>query len=236
MDYSYLDSLAELGVGGAHPGGLKLTRKLLQREAIHQQTVMLDAGCGTGQTSAYIKEYYGCDVTGIDHHQLMVHKAKQRFFELGLDVNVKQGNTEKLPFKDASFDLILSESVIAFTDASATLSEFKRVLKPHGVLLAIELIGEEPFSENDANDICEFYQLPALLTKDQWYEVLYKSGFTKITTEKAEHEFDPQDVENAPDFSLSENIDPTSFDILHEHEYVMKQYKDVLQFLVFRCQ
>jgi len=236
MDYSYLDSLAELGVGGAHPGGLKLTKKLLQRETIHQQTVMLDAGCGTGQTSAYVKEHYGCDVTAIDQHKLMVHKAKQRFFELGLEVNVKQGNTEELPFRNASFDLILSESVIAFTDASATLSEFKRVLKPNGVLLAIELVGEKPFSQNDANDICEFYQLPELLTEDQWYDVLSKSGFTKITTEKAEYEFDPQDVANAPDFSLSETIDPVSFDILHEHEYVMKQYKDVLQFLVFRCQ
>lgn len=51
-----------------------------------------------------------------------------------------------------------------------------------------------------------------------------------------EPKFDPHDPEYAPDFSLSENVAPAYFEILQEHEYVMKQYQDVLKFRIFRCE
>lgn len=55
MKPSYQDALAYYGVNGAHPGGLSLTKYLLQQERITSTTQLLDAGCGTGQTSAFIK-------------------------------------------------------------------------------------------------------------------------------------------------------------------------------------
>lgn len=55
MKPTYQDALAYFGVSGAHPGGLTLTKFLLEQEKITSHTTLLDGGCGTGQTSAYIK-------------------------------------------------------------------------------------------------------------------------------------------------------------------------------------
>ncbi|MCR1834683.1 hypothetical protein NSA56_09745 [Oceanobacillus caeni] len=48
MNNRYLDCLALFGVGGAHPGGLPLTKRILSKEEIDEKQSILDAGCGTG--------------------------------------------------------------------------------------------------------------------------------------------------------------------------------------------
>ncbi|WP_256241661.1 class I SAM-dependent methyltransferase [Bacillus sp. V3B] len=84
MEYTYLDCLALLRVGGAHPGGLQLTKHILSREKIDETTKILDVGCGTGQTSAYIAEQYRCYVTSLDCNKIMLDKANQRFQSFGV--------------------------------------------------------------------------------------------------------------------------------------------------------
>ena len=41
--YTYMDLLSILGIGGAHPGGIKATDIMLGGEPIGHQTVILDA-------------------------------------------------------------------------------------------------------------------------------------------------------------------------------------------------
>ncbi|MEW9502677.1 class I SAM-dependent methyltransferase [Jeotgalibacillus marinus] len=235
MDYTYLDCLALFGVGGAHPGGLQLTRNLLSSEKIDETTSVLDVGCGTGQTSSYIAEQYKCKVTALDCNKLMLDKAKQRFSSLHLPIEVKQGSSEDLPFDEASFDMILSESVISFTDVSLTIPEMKRVLKPKGVLLAIEMVLEKSISEEESEKISNFYGFSQLRTESEWYNYFQKAGFKQISAKKSNLPFDKNDVQNAPDFSLSEKIDDEFYDIFAEHEHLTKVYKDALGFRVFRC-
>ena len=74
----YLDFLSKFGIGGAHPGGLNLTKKLFKEEDINSTSEILDVGCGTGQTAAYLAYRYGAKVTGIDVNPIMVVKAKRR--------------------------------------------------------------------------------------------------------------------------------------------------------------
>src|SRR5690625_7715526 len=95
-EYNYHDFLALMGVGGAHPGGLSFTKHLLKNVQIDQNSSVLDAGCGTGQTAAYIAETYGCHVTAIDRHPVMIEKAKQRFEANNIKVDLIQGNIEQI--------------------------------------------------------------------------------------------------------------------------------------------
>jgi ubiquinone/menaquinone biosynthesis C-methylase UbiE len=176
--------LASFGVGGAHPGGLQLTKSILSREYIVQEKSILDVGCGTGQTSAYIAEKYRCSVTSLDSNNTMLEKAKQRFSSLNLSINVMYGSVENLPFSDGLFDFILSESVTSFTNVSLTIQEFKRVLKPNGVLLAIEMVLEDSFSEEELKTIIDFYGVSQLLTESEWYNLFQKTGFKQISVEK----------------------------------------------------
>jgi ubiquinone/menaquinone biosynthesis C-methylase UbiE len=235
LNYTYLDCLAVFGVGGAHPGGLQLTKELLSREKIDETKSILDAGCGTGQTSAYIAEQYRCNVTSLDCNKMMLDKAKQRFLSLHLPIKVKLGSTESLPFNEGLFDMVLSESVISFTDVSLTIPEFKRVLKPNGVLLAIEMVLEQPLSEEELKPIVNFYGVSQLLTEKEWHNLFERARFKQISVEKFKLQIDENDVQNATDFALSENIDDKFSEIFEKHMHFTTVYKDILGFRLFRC-
>ncbi|MFS0820585.1 class I SAM-dependent methyltransferase [Bacillus sp. 1P02SD] len=236
MNYTYLDSLATYGVGGAHPGGLQLTKQLLERETINRKSAILDVGCGTGQTAAFIFMQYKCNITAVDINKVMVNKAKQRFQSLSLPINVVKGRTEKLPFENGIFDFILSESVTAFTNIPTSLTEYKRVLKPNGVLLAIEMTVEpHSFTEKEKKFICDFYGVSDLLTEADWRHYFQKSGFRNVTVEKHSHHFVPEDIMYANDFMLSKQINEKHHEIIAQHQEIVSKYKDKLNFRVYRC-
>lgn len=235
MHYSYFDCLVALGVGGAHPGGLKLTKSILAREDIDPDKSILDVGCGTGQTAAYLAEKYRCSVTCLDNNQTMLEKAKRRFSALGLAINVIYGSAENLPFRDQLFDFILSESVLLFTEVSLSIPELRRVLKPNGVLLAIEMVLEDFLAEQELKPIVDFYGIPRLFTVSEWHDLFRKAGFKQISVEKFTPQFDQADPDSAPDFSLSETIDNKIPAILAQHEHIITTYKNKLGFCIFRC-
>lgn len=74
----YLTFLAQFGIGGAHPGGINLSKALFSTENITPGADILDVGCGTGQTAAYLATAYQASVTGIDIHPVMIKKAQKR--------------------------------------------------------------------------------------------------------------------------------------------------------------
>ncbi|MEC5424570.1 class I SAM-dependent methyltransferase [Virgibacillus sp. C22-A2] len=235
MKYSYLECLAQLGVGGAHPGGLQLTKEMLEEELIDESMSILDVGCGTGQTSAYIAKTYSSYVTSLDNNEVMVDKAKKRFTSAGLPIEVIKGNAEKLPFNDNHFDMVLSESVVSFTNASLTLQEIKRVLKPGGIMLAVEMVLNTSLAKEEIDSLNNFYGFTQLLTEPEWDTCFQKAGFKEISIKKYTKQIDVDDLQNAPDFSLSEDIDEMYFELLEKHEYLTKANKDILGFRVFRC-
>lgn len=236
MESAYLNCLAFFGVGGAHPGGMQLTKSILSREKIVGTTKILDVGCGTGQTAAYISKKYGCHVTAFDCHTVMIEKAKKRFRSLQLPVVTCYGIAENLPFEDGSFDMILSESVTAFTDVSQSIPEFKRVLKPNGILLAIEMTLENSVTEAELAQILHCYGVKQLLNEAGWRAHFQKAGFKQVLSENFKLHPDAQNMCHALDFSLSKNIDPSYFHILHQHQCLSMMYKDILGCRIFRCQ
>jgi len=231
----YLESLAFIGVGGAHPGGLQLTKSILEKENPNSDLSILDAGCGTGQTAAYIAENFSCQVLALDNNKLMLDKARKRFLTLGLPIETMLGTTESLPFSKTTFDIVFSESVIAFTHISKTVSEFKRILKPQGTLYAIEMVlDDHQTSEHDIRKIKEFYGIN-LLTEFEWIQAFQNGGFEKINVEKYNYNNDSQNFYNAPDFEISDDIGDKYFDILSEHINLTKQYNNILGFRIFTC-
>lgn len=137
MNHTYTDLLALFGIGGAHPGGIELTKSILLEEGISGKR-LLEVGCGTGQSSTFIKSL-GIDITPIDSHPLMVQKANKRFAKENIELSARKMNIEKCDFEDCSFDFILSESVLSFTNTTKTLPELLRILKGDGMLVAVEM-------------------------------------------------------------------------------------------------
>ena len=176
----YFDFLAKFGVGGAHPGGIPLTKNILSGENITNKTQILDAGCGTGQTAAYLYQQYKAKVVGLGINPIMIKKAKKRFQSLNLPIQLIQGSVENVPFPDNSFDYILSESVLAFVNKPIALREFFRVLKKGGRLIANEMTINTKLSPPEELEIMKFYALDSLLMEKDWISLLEQQDSKKL--------------------------------------------------------
>ena len=102
---------------------------------------MLDVATGTGAVAAELVLQHRCRVTGIDQSPPMLAAAAARLDELGLSQRVRlvEGEAERLPFPDASFDgLTVSYLLRYVADPGATLRELVRVVRPGGTLASLE--------------------------------------------------------------------------------------------------
>jgi SAM-dependent methyltransferase len=92
---------------------------------------MLDLGCGTGYHLARYRER-GFTLTGMDGSEDMLRQARL----LNPEVEFRVGDVEKIPFADASFDLVMSIEVLRYLPhLGPCLNEIHRVLKPGGTAL-----------------------------------------------------------------------------------------------------
>lgn len=88
----------------------------------------LELGCGTGLILQEVAKYARA-ARGIDISPGMLEKARGR----GLDVDL--GSVTKLPYDDASFDLVYSFKVLAHVeDIGRALAEAARVTRPGGTM------------------------------------------------------------------------------------------------------
>lgn len=93
---------------------------------------VLDAGCGNGEFTAFIKNI-GFDVVGIDIARAAIEKASNSCPEVSFYIGSLE---EKLPFHEGEFNAIWSTEVLEHIfDIHSYLSEFNRVLNEGGVLI-----------------------------------------------------------------------------------------------------
>ena len=214
----YLDLLSQFGIGGAHPGGLNLTKKIFKLENISSTSKILDVGCGTGQTAAYLAYKYGANVTGIDVNSTMVAKAKQRMKKNHLPVKIIQGSIEKTSLPDNYFDFIISESVLSFVNKPRALNEIFRLLKNGGRFIAIELTIINPLTAKEENEIKQFYGLDSLNTKNDWVGLLNQAGFEHIRILKDTF------IDTEPEYQFSDDIDFNLYKIMEKHLDIASKY------------
>jgi ubiquinone/menaquinone biosynthesis C-methylase UbiE len=83
----------------------------------------LDVGTGTGAGARALRERFpNAEVVGVDLASGMLDEARR----LVLDVEFVEGDAARLPFDDASFDVVAHNNMIPF------LNQVRRVLRPGG--------------------------------------------------------------------------------------------------------
>ena len=98
---------------------------------------VLDVGSGQG-IDVYEYASSGARATGIDLTPRHVELAKLHLEATGIRASVVEGDAERMPFPDNSFDLVSSNGVLHHTpDIEAALRECLRVLRPGGTFTAI---------------------------------------------------------------------------------------------------
>lgn len=120
-----------------HPGGTALTRHLGALLRLGPDDHVLDVASGPGTSALELACTFGGRVTGIDYSAEQVARANAGAAAAGLAERVRfqQGDAERLPFADGSFDALLCECAFCtFPDKGTAGSEFFRVLRPGGQL------------------------------------------------------------------------------------------------------
>jgi len=107
----------------------------LDRAGVRVAGRVLDAGCGGGGTVLSLAEESSFAV-GLDLEARFAGSGTRLGGEKGIaNAAFVQGDGARLPFADATFDLVFSHSVIEHvTTADGYLRECHRVLRPGGVL------------------------------------------------------------------------------------------------------
>lgn len=229
QDFKYLDVLAKFGVGGAHPGGLALTKEIFMAENIHRTSQVLDVGCGTGQTAAYLASTYGAKVTGVDINPIMVSKAKQRMKDHYLPIQIILGSIENIPLSDQQFDYIISESVLSFVNQPVALNEIFRLLKTGGRFIAIEQTVTKQFSAEEEREIKQFYDFHSLNTQEDWIAYLNQAGFQHIEIRKS------TSFVSEPDYHFSADIEPQLYEMMGKHVELTSKYLGDLDYRIYLC-
>jgi SAM-dependent methyltransferase len=95
---------------------------------------VLDVATGTGHVALAAARRF-CAVTGVDYVPALLETAQRRAEAEGLQVDVREGDAEQLPFAEASFDYVLSALGVMFTaDHQRAADELVRVCQPGGVI------------------------------------------------------------------------------------------------------
>lgn len=131
-------------------------------------TDILEVGSGRGGGSSYLARYHKPKrVTGVDYSPDAVAFSKQRHASVP-NLNFAVGDAEKLPFPDASFDVVVNvESSHCYGDVARFFSEVARVLKPGGHFVYADLRGASEMAE-----------LKAILAREERWEAISEENIT----------------------------------------------------------
>jgi ubiquinone/menaquinone biosynthesis C-methylase UbiE len=104
----------------------------------------LDLGCGSGtQATCLVGE--GFDVLAADLSIEGVRVAARTLHESGCEANVMNADAEHIPLRDASMDACICGLLLHhFTDLGQLAAELRRVVKPGGIVVALDANAHNP--------------------------------------------------------------------------------------------
>lgn len=102
----------------------------------------LEVGCGRGAISSYFADA-GYKCTLLDTNRDVLKTARRIFEENGHRANFVQGDAFNLPFKDESFDVVVSIGLLEhFRDIEQPIKEQFRILRPGGLFIGYIVPGK----------------------------------------------------------------------------------------------
>jgi len=107
---------------------------------------LLDLACGMGEESVYFAKL-GARVTGIDISDVGIASLKKRAAFHHLDITALEMRVDPTSFPDDSFDRVHGLGILHHVGIEAGLREVDRLLRPGGLGVFLEPIGDSPTIE-----------------------------------------------------------------------------------------
>jgi|TARA_B100002003_G_scaffold228774_1_gene237427 SAM-dependent methyltransferase len=151
-----------------------LARYLVKRYKLSVGKKMLDLGCGRGD---FLRGFLRCGINGygVDRSKIaksICPEAKITLSDLG---------NESLPYKDNSFDLVFSKSVLEhFYYPEELVQEIYRILKPNGLVITMVPDWESGYKKTFYDD----YTHRTPFTLASLRNIFIANGFNDVKVEK----------------------------------------------------
>jgi ubiquinone/menaquinone biosynthesis C-methylase UbiE len=117
--------------------------KLIELAAPAPGENVLDVGCGTGTLAVAVEPKVGTgEVHGIDASPEMIEVASEKSAKHGSGIDFRVALIETIPFLEGSFDIVTSSLMLHHLPDDLKrrgLAEIRRVLKPGGRFMAMDL-------------------------------------------------------------------------------------------------
>lgn len=129
--YDTVNRIFSLGSGNWY------RRRCLRRAGLTPGQTVLDVAIGTGLIAQAARDITGTrsKIIGLDLSEAMLAAARRK-----LDIPLIQGMAEKLPLADEAVDfVVMGYAIRHIADLDACFQEFRRVLRPGGTLLLLEV-------------------------------------------------------------------------------------------------
>jgi ubiquinone/menaquinone biosynthesis C-methylase UbiE len=154
---------------------------LLVQQSAQPRESLLDVGCGAGHLGFALAPYFR-QVVATDLSPSMLATVRAAAAQRQLpQIEVQQASAHALPFPDGHFDVVGTRySAHHWHDVPAALREMRRVTRPGGTLLVIDLMGDEfPLVDTHLQAI-ELLRDPSHVrdyAPSQWRSMLQRAGF-----------------------------------------------------------
>jgi len=174
------------GEGYLSPGGPEEVDRILEGLSLEGMKV-LDVGCGSGGITLHLVRRHGaCQVTGFDVERPVIEQARVHAEAKGLSDRAffVQAVPGRLPFVDASFDIVFSkDALLHVPDKDALFADIYRVLKPGGIFAASDwLIGHDDEPSPDMRAYIEAEGLSFTMASPARYRLaMERAGFADVT-------------------------------------------------------
>ena len=152
----------------------RVRRELARLAAITGNSAkVLDIGTGTGDVVAMLREW-GHRVVGSDISARVVRHTSSGFMR-DPEVDTVIATAQAPPFKRGSFDLVTSvtvlQHILSDSDVREALAALRRVTRPHGRMLALEIAPRRPIQEQRVSGGV------AERTADEWRRLFASTGW-----------------------------------------------------------
>jgi demethylmenaquinone methyltransferase/2-methoxy-6-polyprenyl-1,4-benzoquinol methylase len=120
---------------------VKWRKKVLKMVSDAQPKTILDIATGTGDLAILFTQTKAEKIVGLDISVGMLDVGRDKIKRLNLQDRIEMivGDSENLPFEDATFDVVtVSFGIRNFENLEKGLAEILRVLTPNGQLIVLE--------------------------------------------------------------------------------------------------
>ena len=165
------------------PGDEAETRKAMALADLQNSEPLriADIGCGTGASTLQLAQSLNAEITAVDFLPEFIEALNKNTEAAGLaeKINTLVCSMEQLPFAEEEYDVLWSEGAIYNMGFEKGLKEWRRFLKPGGILAVSEITW---ITNTRPAELQQYWQAeyPEIATASEKIKVLEESGYSPI--------------------------------------------------------